>query len=112
MRFTIAILAMMIAGSAAAQPCEMIVLFDDNGTLVEQITADPGGLTGHLVLISDVTQVSGFEAGIEVSSPVLIVLSLSGPNGFTNFGSNGLFHEDCFWVSGRSQYRPVLEEWL
>jgi len=90
MRGIIAFIAIGIlaagAGHVAAQDCSMIVLFEEDGQLVDQIVAD-GLINAHLVLFSDVDEVSAFEATLEISSPVVFILSITGPNGFTNFGS-------------------------
>ena len=86
-RIVTIVLAMSMACAAVAQDCQMIVLFESDGGLVDQIVAGPGPLTGHLVLFSDVDEVSGFEASLEITPPAsLVVLAVSGPNGFTNFG--------------------------
>jgi hypothetical protein len=75
------------AGHVAAQDCSMIVLFEDDGELVDQIVTDAGLINAHLVLFSDVAEVGAFEATLEIGSPVLVILAVAGPNGFTNFGS-------------------------
>jgi len=75
------------AGHVAAQDCSMIVLFADDGQLVDQIVTESGLIDAHLVLSSDVDAVSTFEAALEFSTSSLLILAINGPNGFTNFGS-------------------------
>lgn len=79
----------LLTCAAAAQDCQMIVLFESDGGLVDQIVADAGPLAGHLVLFSNFDEVSGFEASLAINPPAsLFVLAVSGPNGFTNFGDD------------------------
>jgi hypothetical protein len=86
-RLVTTVLITLLALTAVAQDCQMIVLFESDGELVDQIVAGVGPLTGHLVLFSDVAEVGGFEASIEITPPGdLSVLGVSGPNGFNNFG--------------------------
>lgn len=75
------------AGHVAAQDCSMIVLYEDDGQLVDQIVTDTGLINAHLVLFSDADAVNAFEAALEINSPALFILAVTGPNGFTNFGS-------------------------
>lgn len=75
------------SGQVAAQDCSMIVLFEEDGQLVDQIVADSGLIDAHLVLDSDAADVSSFEATLEFSTPTLFILAISGPNGFSNYGS-------------------------
>ena len=86
-RIVTIVLVTLIACAAAGQDCQMIVLFESDGELVDQIDAGAGPLTGHLVLYSDVDEVSAFEASLEIT-PLgsLLVLAMSGPHGFINYG--------------------------
>ncbi len=86
-RIVTIVLVTLIAGAAVAQDCQMIMLFESGGELVDQIVAGAGPLTGHLVLYSDVDEVSAFGASLEITPPgSLFVLAMSGPNGFINYG--------------------------
>lgn len=88
MRGIIAYLAIGIlaagAGHVAAQDCSMVVLFEEDGQLVDQIVTESGLIDAHLVLSSDADAVSTFEAALEISTPLLSILAITGPNGFTN----------------------------
>ncbi len=83
----IALTALLILVSApvVAQDCWMQVLFDVDGELVDQVTVYTGLLDAYLVLSAPVGDISAYEAGISISDPALFVLSVSGPNGWTNF---------------------------
>jgi hypothetical protein len=86
-RIVTIVLVTLFACAAVAQDCQMIVLFESDGGLVDQMVADAGPLAGHLVLFSAFDEVTGFEASLEITpEALLLVLAVSGPNGFTNFG--------------------------
>lgn len=81
-------LLIICAAQVAAQDCSMIVLYEDaDGNLVDQISAYVGLVNAHLVLNCEADQVVSFEAGIQMDPPVLFVVSMSGPNGFMNWGT-------------------------
>ncbi|MEZ4389144.1 MAG: hypothetical protein R3D98_16485 [Candidatus Krumholzibacteriia bacterium] len=90
MRVAIVLSALLVLVSAPviAQECWMQVLFDVDGELVDQVSVNTGLLDAYLVLSAPIGDISAYEAGIAVSDPSLFILSVSGPNGWTNFGDN------------------------
>lgn len=90
--------ALLIAGGAAAQSGadNMMTMFFDPSNFVDEATnIDPGGgqFTAYVVLLNPTVEtVGGYEVGITLSDPALLVLNVTGPNGWTNFGSNNLNH--------------------
>lgn len=103
----LASLLITVAAQSLAQDCSLAVMFEDGeGNLVDQIFL--GGFepfNGHLVLMSDLDELSGFSANIVIDPPtVLLIQGPSGPNGFTNYGT---------WtqiVAGYTTPLPILEE--
>jgi len=85
------VLAMLalLAGAASAQPC-MGMFFSDteftDETTNQDVTAAP--FNAYIVVQGlTIDAVNGYEVGIGLDASVFI-LGASGPNGWTNFGSN------------------------
>ncbi len=90
---TISILT-LLAGTAFAQfPGDnlMGVFFSDTEFTQETTNIDSGAVpfNAYLVLVNaTVGTVGGYECAIDFANPSIFVLSVSGPNGWTNFGDN------------------------
>ena len=86
-------LAVLMAGAALAQGEDaMGVFFDDASFVNETTNADVSvGLlaSGYVVLLNpSVESVGAYEVGMTLSDPsAVFVTSVTGPNGWTNFGS-------------------------
>lgn len=86
-------LVVMVAGGALAQTSEDNMMgmffaepFVDENTNIDPPTGTPFG--AFVVLLNPtVDSIGGYELGVGVPAGVL-ALSLTGPNGFTNFGDN------------------------
>jgi hypothetical protein len=86
-------LVVMVAGGALAQTSEdnMMGMFFAAPYVDENTNIDTGAapFNGYVVLLNPTVEtVGGYEVGIAVSSPAVFVLGVTGPNGWTNFGSN------------------------
>jgi len=85
-------LVALMAGSALAQAPEIGMFFSDTEFTQEtaNIASPAGPFNGYVVLLgSDLSILGGYEVGIaEDSGGTLFALSVTGPNGWTNFGSN------------------------
>jgi len=85
--------ALLLAGVAGAQSDVdnmMTMFFDPEEFVDENTNIDPGNTVfqAYIVLLnSTVLSVGGYELGITLSDPSLVVLDATGPNGWTNFGS-------------------------
>lgn len=86
-------LLVMVAGGALAQTSEdnMMGMFFAEPFVDENTNIDPSPGTpfnGFVVILNPtVESIGGYELGVGVPAGVL-ALGLTGPNGFTNFGSN------------------------
>jgi hypothetical protein len=87
-------LVVMVAGGALAQTSEdnMMGMFFAQPFVDENTNFDPDGsapFDAFTVLLNPTVEtVGGYEVGVAVSDPSFFVLSLDGPNGWTNFGGN------------------------
>lgn len=90
-------LMLLMAGSACAQFDNSIGIFfvdsgfDDPNDARANTNFDPAGapFNAHIcVVATTVFSVAAYEVGIEISDPKLWILSVTGPNGWTNFGSD------------------------
>ena len=89
-RLLIIALALVIAGGAMAEDTFGLWRMVD-GEYVNYIPAEEVTLPFDLfVTIHSPTSFSigGYEVGITINDPTLLVLAASGPNGWTNFGDN------------------------
>ena len=88
---TLAVLVTLSAGTATAQYDNVMGMFFSNTVYNADTTnfeSNFAPFNGYIVLFSnEVASVGGYEVGITTSDPGLFVLSASGPNGWTNFGS-------------------------
>jgi hypothetical protein len=86
-------LVVMVAGGALAQDTEsnMMGMFFAEPYVSENTNLNTAAapFNAFVVLLNaSVELVGGYEVGIAISDPTVFVLSVVGPNGWTNFGSN------------------------
>ncbi|MEZ4386500.1 MAG: hypothetical protein R3D98_02770 [Candidatus Krumholzibacteriia bacterium] len=88
---TLALVALM-AGSAFAQLDNSMGMFFSDSDLTEANTNLDNGaapFNAYIAVIqTTMFTIGAYEVGIEISNPAVFLLSVSGPNGWTNFGSN------------------------
>ena len=88
----LALVAMMAGGAMAQVHNGMGIFFSDTVFDETTNTIAPAASTPfdmYLVLIAvDFANVGGYECGIEFSEVGTLLLSVGGPNGWTNFGDN------------------------
>jgi len=83
-------LVALMAGAAFAQP-GIGVFFSATDFVDANTNMDTAGapFNAYVVIIdSPVSSIGAYEVGITISDPAVFVLSVTGPNGWTNFGSN------------------------
>jgi hypothetical protein len=82
----------LLAGAASAQDGNQFGIFFSDSDFTQENTnwdTDAAPFNGYLVLVGPtVSSVGGYECSIELSDATVFVLGVSGPNGWTNFGSN------------------------
>lgn len=84
----LAVVAMM-ASFAVAQPGMGVFFSDTEFTDATTNTNPAGQFNAYLVLLNaDFANVGGYECGLTISDAGVFVLSVTGPNGWTNFGGN------------------------
>ncbi|MBD3220172.1 hypothetical protein GF314_02940 [bacterium] len=87
-------LAVLLAGTAVAQGTNAMGMFFDSADFTSETTnvdiASGLQATGYIVLMNPaVDSIGGYELGVTLSDEAsLVPLSVTGPNGWTNFGDN------------------------
>lgn len=89
-------LVVMMAGGALAQGAGMGIFFDPAVFTDANSNLDPAAGTpfnAYLVLLgSPFDTIGGYECSVAISDATVFVLTLTGPNGWTNFGGSNLNH--------------------
>ncbi len=105
----VALVALLLSSAAFAQNDNMIGMFFTNDLAAINDGIDAGGphpdtnfpntftpFFGYIVLVNPtVDSVAAYECSLELSDPSVFLLGVTGPNGWTNFGSQ---HQPPRWL--------------